>query len=107
MCCYVSGVFICEGSCFSTVAIEVKPAYSYSVTCSNHQFCHNCNYYKFETVQHCGEDNNQFENGPEWRSLVRIYGEPRHAVMLSAVSNSTVENCVSQGLLSPQDKPQN
>ena len=28
--------------------------YSYSVTCSNYQFCRNCNYYGFETVRHCG-----------------------------------------------------
>ena len=27
---------------------------SYTVTRSNNQFCRNCNYYKFETVQHCG-----------------------------------------------------
>ena len=30
-------------------------AYSYSVTCSNNQFCRNCKYYDFETVQHCNE----------------------------------------------------
>ena len=37
----------------STVAIVVKLAYSYSVTCSNNQFCGSCKHYDFETVQHC------------------------------------------------------
>ena len=66
--------------------LKVKLAYSYSVTCSNHEFCRNCNYYEFETVQHCGGTTTaKSENRPEWRSLVRIDGEPRHAMTLSAV----------------------
>ena len=70
MYCYVSGMIICEGSCFSTVAIEVKLAYSYSVTCSNHQFCCNWNCYEFETIQHCGGTTTaSLKTGPSGEAL--------------------------------------
>ena len=83
---------VCLGSCLSTVAIEVKLAYSYSVTCSNNQFCRNCKYYEFETVSTLWrDDNSQSKNGPrvasspartrlgpEWRSLVNLGGLEKH-----------------------------
>ena len=39
---------------------------------------------------------------------MRIDGEPRHSMMLSAFFHMTAlfKTCVSQGLLSPRDKPQ-
>ena len=36
---------------FRTSSVGI--ACSYSVTCSDNQFCRSCKYYDFETVQHC------------------------------------------------------
>ena len=72
MCCYVSGMFICECSRFSRVA---PVAYSYSVTYS-------C---VVAAALLWWDEDSQSRNTPKWRSLMRIDKEPHYAMMLSAV----------------------
>ena len=105
-----------KAAAFRRVAIEIKLAYSDSVTCSNNQFCRNCNYYEFETIQHCGGMTTASPKTglrclvfgayqPEWGSLVKIDGEQHHAVTLSATSDSAAEKLCFSRPPSPRDKP--
>ena len=109
ICCYISNMFICEHSCFSTVALVVYVAsYSYSGTCSNNQFCCSCKYYNFETIQHCyGTTIACQEMSPSGEALCELM--EKHAMQwwfLLFSTSAVKKDCVSQGILSPQNKPQ-
>ena len=86
MCCYVSSMFISERSCFSMIALVVYvPSYSYSVTCSNNQFCCSCKYYDFETIQPChGTTIASQEMSPSGEALCELT-ETRYVMMVSDV----------------------
>ena len=108
MCCYVSGMFICERSCFSMVALVVYVAsYSYSGTCSNNQFCCSRKYYDFETIQPChGTPIASQEMSPSGEGSCELMEKHAMPWWFLLFFNSAVKNCVSQGILSPQNKPQ-
>ena len=102
----------------SMVAIEIKLAYSYSVTHSNNQFCRNCNYYEFETVQHCGGTTTvSLKTGRAvgqqqlvWKRSGEVLWELMRTMpcrdAFCCFPTMLLKICVSQGLPSPRDKPQ-
>ena len=78
---------------------EIKlTLYSYSVTCGNNRFCRNCNYYEFETVQHCsGTTTASPKMGPSGEALWELTENHAMPWRFLLFFNSAVKNlCFSR-----------
>ena len=95
-------VWVSEYTCHLMIANLL-----YSVTCSNNQFCRNCNYFNFETIQHCdGTMTASLETGPSREAFWEL--TENHAIpwCFCCFPTALLKNCVSQGILSLWNKPQ-
>ena len=94
MCCYVSGTFICEGSCFRRLLVVTTSLSQLQII----------RLWNRSTVPWDGDS--QSGNRAKSRSLMRIDREHAMSWWFLLFFNSGFEDCVSQAILSPWNKPQ-